>query len=71
MPVSEAHKKAQKKYDKENSVSIGLKLNRKSDKDILEWLEGKTKQAAIKDAIRTVMKMEQEQNNTNEEPRHE
>ena len=42
----------QKKYDKNHTVFIGLKLNLKTDEDILKALEGKAKQTEIKRLIR-------------------
>ena len=42
----------QEKYDKQNTRFIGLKLNRKSDKDILDALEGKALQTEIKRLLR-------------------
>ena len=45
--------KIQAKYDRVNTVRIGLKLNKKTDADILEKLEGvENKQGYIKDLIR-------------------
>ena len=40
------------KYDKANTQFIGLKLNIKTDKDILDAIEGKPKQTEIKRLIR-------------------
>lgn len=42
----------QEKYDKENTQSIGLKLSKKYDTDILSAIEGKAKQTEIKRLIR-------------------
>lgn len=42
----------QEKYDKANTRFIGLKLNRKNDKDILDAIEGKPIQTEIKRLIR-------------------
>ena len=42
----------QKKYDKNNTVFIGLKLNIKTDADILKALDEKAKQTEIKRLIR-------------------
>lgn len=52
--VTEAQKRAQKKYDSKNCIHAGVKLNRSSDADIIKWLsENKgNKQGAIKRAIR-------------------
>ena len=47
---------AQEKYDKENTIRTGIKFNKKTDADILEFLEKQTsKQGAIKAAIRSYM----------------
>ena len=43
---------ANKKYDAQNTVFIGLKLNKNTDDDILQALEGKQKQTEIKRIIR-------------------
>lgn len=53
---SDAVRKAVKKYDSENTVFIGLKLNRKTDADIIKRLEIESnKQGYIKQAIRNDM----------------
>ena len=46
----------QKKYDKDHTIFIGLKLNLKTDEDILKALEGKAKQTEIKRLIRKGLK---------------
>ena len=48
MAESEAHKA----WVKNNTIFIGLKLNQRTDKDILDALEGKPKQTEIKRLIR-------------------
>lgn len=48
----------QEKYDKSNTQFIGLKLNLKTDSDILEALEGKSKQTEIKRLIRKGLESE-------------
>lgn len=48
----------QKKYDKNNTVFVGLKLNLKTDADILKALEGKAKQTEIKRLIRKALESE-------------
>ena len=48
----------QKKYDKNNTVFIGLKLNLKTDKDILQALEGKARQTEIKRLVRKGLESE-------------
>ena len=51
----------QEKYDKQNTRFIGLKLNRKSDKDILDALEGKALQTEIKRLLRKALESEKEE----------
>ncbi|MCR5309164.1 MAG: hypothetical protein K6E21_03540 [Bacilli bacterium] len=42
----------QNKYDKENTTRISIKLNRKTDKAIIDWLDSQpSKQGAIKNAL--------------------
>lgn len=53
MPTSEAQRRAQEKYDRANTVQIHLKLNTKTDADILDKLDSvPNKQGYIKDLIR-------------------
>lgn len=48
---------SQEKYDKNNTTRVYLKLNNKTDADILDWLDSQnSKQGAIKDAIREQLK---------------
>lgn len=50
---SAAHNRATAKYDAENTRFFGLKFNKKTDADIIAFLEGaENKQAAVKEAIR-------------------
>lgn len=43
----------QSAYDHKNTKSFSIKLNKKTDKEILDWLSKKTnKQGAIKEALR-------------------
>ena len=51
----------QEKYDKQNTRFIGLKLNRKSDKDILDALEGKALQTEIKRLLRKALDAEEKE----------
>lgn len=45
--------KAKREWDASNTVFIGLKLNRNTDADLLEFLETvHSKQGAIKEALR-------------------
>ena len=53
MTVSRAQLKAQAKYDKSNTTQINLKLNNKTDEDIIKRLsEVDNKQGYIKELIR-------------------
>ena len=55
--TTEAQKKASAKYDAKNTRPIFLKLNLKTDKDILDHLESlRNKQGYIKELIRKDMK---------------
>lgn len=58
MAQSEAAKRASAKYDKENTVGILLKLNKRTDADILEYFNSldETRMGFIKRAIRNEMK---------------
>lgn len=49
---------ARREWTKENTTFVGLKLNNRTDKDILEALEGKAKQTEIKRLIRQGMKQD-------------
>ena len=53
MAVSKSQLKASHKYDKENTKQIALRLNKKTDADVLEMLEHvPSKQGYIKELIR-------------------
>lgn len=53
MPVSDSVKKAVRKYDDANTTKVVLKLNNKTDADILDWLgQSDNKQGYIKKLIR-------------------
>ena len=55
--ASEAQKRASAKYDLYNTKQVKLKLNLKTDADILDWLDGiSNKQGYIKELIRKDMK---------------
>ena len=55
--VSDAQKKASARYDLKNTVQIKLKLNKQSDKDVLDKLEEvDNKQGYIKGLIRDDIK---------------
>lgn len=51
--VTEAQKKAAKKYDDNNTVMVSIKLNKKTDADIVRHIKKfDNKQAYIKSLIR-------------------
>ena len=53
MTVSKAQLRAQAKYDKDNTVQINLKLNKKTDADIIARLAAAdNRQGYIKELIR-------------------
>lgn len=53
MTASKAQLRAQAKYDKDNTVQVKIKLNKKTDSDILEILNSvSNKQGYIKELIR-------------------
>lgn len=53
MKASKSQIKAQEKYDKANTVQLHLKLNKKTDADIIATLNNvDNKQGFIKDLIR-------------------
>ncbi len=55
--ASKAQVKASNKYDKENTRQISVRLNKKTDADILEHLETvESKQGYIKELIRRDIK---------------
>ena len=43
---------AKRKWQRENTVQIPIKLQKSTDADIIEFLDGKVKQAIIKQALR-------------------
>lgn len=53
MEMYESEKK--RKWQKENTVFIGVKLQKSTDADILKFLEGKQNQTTIKLALREYM----------------
>lgn len=55
--LTESQKKAQAKYDKANTRQFHLKLNRRTDGDVLEKLDSvPSKQGYIKELIRADLK---------------
>lgn len=54
MTTSKAQLRAQAKYDKDNTIQVKLKLNKKTDADLISWLEDiSNKQGYIKELIRS------------------
>ena len=53
MEMYESEKK--RKWQKENTVFIGVKLQKSTDADILKFLDGKQNQTTIKLALREYM----------------
>ena len=52
MTLTPAQRKAQAKWQKKATVMIGMRLQRSTDADIIEYLEGEAKQTIIKKALR-------------------
>lgn len=50
----------QAEWDKQNTVFIGIKLQKSTDSDIIEYLQDKPKQTTIKKALRLLIKLEME-----------
>lgn len=44
--------KAKREWVKENTIFVGIKLNKNTDADIINYLDGKSKQTEIKRIIR-------------------
>ena len=56
---SEAKRKANKKYDSINVIKLYVKLNKKTDADIIEYIENaENKQGTFKKALRLLMQQE-------------
>lgn len=51
----------QRAWQKENTVVITMRLQKSTDKDILDFLEGKQNQTTIKLALREYMKNHKEE----------
>ena len=59
MTTSKAQLRAQAKYDKDNTVQLKLKLNKKTNADIIDYLSRQeNKQGFIKTIIREFMRLE-------------
>lgn len=51
--MAKSAKERQARYDKENTTRISIKLNKKTDADIIEYLNRKSnKQGQIKEIVR-------------------
>lgn len=48
----------QQLWDKENTVQISIKLQKTTDADIIAYLDGKSRQTVIKEALRRMMQEE-------------
>ena len=54
--LSAAQNQYQKKYNKEHTIQYGLKLNKKTDADLIDWLnQQESKQGAMKAAMRQMI----------------
>ena len=47
-------------WNRENTVFIGIRLQKSTDHDIIEYMEDKPKQTTIKKALRMLIKSEME-----------
>ena len=65
MSITEKKESPQERYDRQNRVIIAMNLNRKTDSDILEAVEGKAKQTELKRLIRLGLGQESEANSGN------
>ncbi len=52
---------ARKAWTKANTVFIGVKLQKSTDADILQYLEGKQNQTEIKKALRLLIETERKE----------
>lgn len=53
----------QERYDRTHTTRVALKLNNKTDTDILEYLADKPKQTEIKRCLRMAIEQKEEQKN--------
>lgn len=49
-------------WNKENTIFIGIRLQKSTDSDIIDYLEDKPKQTTIKKALRHLIKEETKNN---------
>ena len=59
---------AKRKWQKENTVFIGVKLQKSTDADILKFLEGKQNQTTIKLALREYMENHKDETTLPDKP---
>ena len=59
---------AKRKWQKENTVFIGVKLQKSTDADILKFLDGKQNQTTIKLALREYMENHKEETTLQDKP---
>lgn len=59
---------AKRKWQKENTVFIGVKLQKSTDADILKFLDGKQNQTTIKLALREYMENHKEETTLPDKP---
>lgn len=52
MTLTPAQRRAQAKWQKKATVMMAIRLQRSTDADIIEYLEGQSKQTVIKKALR-------------------
>lgn len=60
--MGEKKETAKERYDAKTAVYVSLKLNRGTDADILQAIDGKPKQTEIKRLVRQGMKQDQLEN---------
>lgn len=60
MPQKGDEMTAKERYDAKTAVYVSLKLNKGTDADILQAIEGKAKQTEIKRLVRQGMKQDQQ-----------
>lgn len=53
---SQAQKKASAKYEAANIIRYVVKLNRRTDADLIEYLQGRKAQTEFKNALREKIK---------------
>lgn len=55
-------KESERRWKKENTTMVAIRLNKNTDSDILEFLEGKQNQTVIKAALREYIANHKEEN---------